>query len=506
MRTIRRMYAAFFLSLFVFFLLLGDFRRMKGYDISFFLELDPLVALGGLLTSWTLYKGLILSLVILVPTLFLGRFFCSWICPLGIMNQLFGLRFFGVRPSESHRLNGYRPLFRVKYYLLVFLLLVAMAGGLQTGLFDPIALIYRSMTVAGLPLLDGAGLGIYAQGPIFHGGLVISVIFLAILLANRFMPRFWCRVLCPLGALLAVLSRWAPFGIQRDVERCNGCNKCLQFCQGGCDPHAAWRRSECHLCMNCIEQCPSGALHYGLPEQSSSIHQPLDVSRRRLLETAVGSVVALPLMRRSVSAVTLDQSAVIRPPGSLEEEDFSRRCIKCAACMRVCPTNVLQPALLEGGFEGLWTPILINRIGYCEHHCVLCGLVCPTGAIRPLSINEKLGRPPFDAPIRLGTAFFDQGRCLPWSMEVPCIVCEEVCPTSPKAIGTRQVTMTHRDGTSITLKQPFLTPDLCIGCGICENKCPVSGLAAVRVSSVGESRSKTNRMLLKSTRPTAAPS
>jgi len=505
LRAIRRLYAAFFLGLFFFLLIIADFRRMQGYDIPMFLEMDPLVAIGGFMTSQTLYDGLILALVILVPTLFLGRFFCSWICPLGILNQLFGLRATGPRPSQSHRLNAYRPLFRIKYYLLTLLLVVALAGGLQVGVLDPIALVVRSMTVAGLPLLDQAGgLGIYANGPIFHGGLVITMLFFAILAANRFMPRFWCRVLCPLGALLGVLSRWSIFGIQRHVEHCTGCNRCLQSCQGGCDPHAAWRRSECHLCMNCIEDCPTGALHYGLPKTSSSIHQPLDLNRRRLLETAVGSMAVFPLMRSSVSAVTLDHPALIRPPGSLAEDDFARRCIKCAACMRVCPTNVLQPALLEGGWEGIWTPILINRIGYCEHHCVLCGLVCPTGAIRPLSVNQKVGRPPFDHPIRLGTAFFDHGRCLPWAMDVPCIVCEEVCPTSPKAIWYRTVTQTHRNGHTITLKQPYVQPDLCIGCGICEHKCPVTGHAAIRVSSVGESRSKTNQMLLK-TNPGSSP-
>ena len=496
LRNIRRLYAGFFLGLFFFFLVVAHFRRMQGYDIPFFLELDPLVALGGFLTSQTLYKGMILSLAIIIPTLFLGRFFCSWVCPLGILNQIFSLGAIGPRLSQRYQANAYRPMFRFKYYALTVLLVVALGGGLQTGLLDPIALVFRSMVVSGLPLLDTVGLGIYSNKPIFQGGLLVAVIFLAILAANRWLPRFWCRVVCPLGAFLGVLSRWSVFGIQRDVEKCNGCNQCLQSCQGGCDPNGEWRRSECHLCMNCLEHCPEGALHYGRPKKTSSVHQPLDVNRRRLLETTVGAITVFPLMRHSVSAVTLDHSAVIRPPGSLAEEDFAKRCIKCAACMRVCPTSVLQPAWLEGGFEGLWTPILVNRIGYCEHHCVLCGQVCPTGAIRHLAVNEKTGRSPFATPIRLGTAFFDHGRCLPWAMDVPCIVCEEVCPTSPKAIWYRPATVTNRDGRSITLKQPFVKPDLCIGCGICENKCPVAGKSAVRVTSVGESRSATNRMLL----------
>jgi ferredoxin len=165
--------------------------------------------------------------------------------------------------------------------------------------------------------------------------------------------------------------------------------------------------------------------------------------------------------------------------------------------MRVCPTNVLQPALLESGLEGLWTPILVNRLGYCEHNCVLCGHVCPTGAIRQISIQEKTGESPFEKPLKLGTAFYDYGRCLPWAMHTECIVCEEMCPTSPKAIWYKIVEISGRDDTLVKLKQPYVDPGLCIGCGICENKCPVEDKAAIRVSSVGESRSLTNQMLLK---------
>ncbi len=141
--------------------------------------------------------------------------------------------------------------------------------------------------------------------------------------------------------------------------------------------------------------------------------------------------------------------------------------------------------------------MLVNRIGYCEHHCVFCGQVCPTGAILPISVAEKVGKKPFKQPVKLGTAFYDRGRCLPWAMQTPCIVCEEVCPTSPKAIWYRTVERPGRDGFPVTLKRPFVDPTLCIGCGVCENKCPVEDKAAIRVTSVGESRSSRNQMLLK---------
>ncbi|MBF0142594.1 MAG: 4Fe-4S binding protein [Magnetococcales bacterium] len=497
LRTIRRYWALTFLGLFFFLLVVADFRGLKGYAVSLFLEMDPLTALAGLLTSGTLYRGLAWSLVVVIPTLFFGRFFCSWVCPLGILNQIVGRSLNRRRPGEEYRLNRYRPLFRTKYYILAALLVLAAGGTLQTGLLDPLALLTRSVAVSLFPALDFAGLRLYLHHPVFQGGILIALLLLAILWANRLFPRFWCRVLCPLGALLGLLSWRALFRIRRDVDRCSGCGRCLTSCQGGCDPDGELRVSECHLCMNCLEECPEGALHFGLPGSRSSVHQPWDINRRRLVESGVAALAGYPLWKSSLSAESRPAPSVIRPPGSLPESAFLARCLKCGACMRVCPTQVLQPAMLESGLEGLWTPILVYRLGYCEHHCVLCGQVCPTGAIRRIGVGEKIGIKPKEKPIRLGTAFFDRGRCLPWSMQTPCIVCEEMCPTSPKAIWYETVTRKHREGGEVTLKRPFVEPDRCIGCGICENKCPVPDLAAIRVTSVGESRSETNRMILK---------
>ena len=135
--------------------------------------------------------------------------------------------------------------------------------------------------------------------------------------------------------------------------------------------------------------------------------------------------------------------ALVRPPGALSEEEFLSRCIKCGQCMRVCPTNVIHPAGLQGGLEGLWTPVLNFRMGTsgCQFNCIACGNVCPTAAIRPLTLDERLGKRNYaqKGPIRIGTAFVDRGRCLPWAMNRPCIVCQENCPVSPKAIQTREV-------------------------------------------------------------------
>ena len=199
---------------------------------------------------------------------------------------------------------------------------------------------------------------------------------------------------------------------------------------------------------------------------------------------------------------------VIRPPGSVDEKAFLERCIRCAECMKVCPNNALHPAFFEAGPEGLWTPILIPRLGYCEHSCVLCGQVCPTGAIQKITEEQKMGVG--QKPISIGTAFYDQGRCLPWAMSTPCIVCEEFCPTSPKAIWVEEVDIPKREPvapagegqppmTTVHVQRPHVDPQLCIGCGACEKVCPVQDKPAVYVTSVGETRSKTNVILLENT-------
>jgi polyferredoxin len=498
LQNIRRIYSVFFFVLFLVLIGITDFRNMKGYEISLFLEIDPLVSFSTFLTNWTVYKGLVLSVIIIIGTVIFGRFFCSWICPMGILNQWISHLFNKRRPVDDYRINAYRPMFRMKYYILTILIILALFGSLQIGLFDPIPFIMRSFAVSFFPAVNYWGGDLYLKQPLFNGGVLIAVIFLAMLFANRFLTRFWCRVLCPLGALLGVLSTKSLFRIRRDVEKCTDCQKCLQYCYGGCDPHTELRISECHVCMNCIEDCPEDAIHFGLAREQSSVHAPVDFNRRRLVETAVAGIILFPMMRSVVTAQTDPQHRVIRPPGSIPEKEFLSRCIKCGECMRVCPTNVIQPALLEGGFEALWTPILMNKIGYCEFNCVLCSQVCPTGAIASLSVEKKVGKPPYQQPIKIGTAFYDRGRCLPWAMNTECIVCEEVCPTSPKAIWFQTAEVELRQGKKKPLKLPYLDPKLCVGCGICENKCPVHDRPAVRVSSIGETRSSTNQMILTS--------
>jgi len=162
--------------------------------------------------------------------------------------------------------------------------------------------------------------------------------------------------------------------------------------------------------------------------------------------------------------------------------------------MKVCPTNALQPALSEAGPEGIWTPVLVPKIGYCEYYCSLCSQVCPTGAIQELTVEQKV-------QVRIGTAWINKSRCIPWVSGDSCIVCEEHCPVSPKAIKLVKTEVKLPDGTIKTPLAPFIDTSECIGCGICENKCPVVDEPAIYVTSVGETRSEKNKLLLDISQP-----
>ena len=509
----------FFFTAFVLAVWATWTTRLGGYPVSRLLEMDPLVALSTALATGYVYRFLGWSLLIVALTLLFGRVFCNWICPYGTLHQFVGWLFNTRPPAERWASNRYRPMYYLKYAILTVFLIMAALGALQIGLLDPICLMYRTFATAVAPAFDGfvgeigsrlSVDGVWldslkfapgAERRVFVGSFWIGVVLFGLVAMNVRIPRFFCRVLCPLGALLGTFSRAALFRINRDVHKCTDCNMCMARCEGASDPQGRLRLSECFACMNCIDDCPEDALSFTMLGQDTKQVVPWpDFGKRKAVFAGIAGLAALPLIKNNgVNTDTNYSADLIRPPGSVEEGEFLERCIKCDQCINVCPTNVLQPAgLAEAGVEGLWTPVMNFNIGHCQLKCTLCSEVCPTGAIRRITVEEKMGKGRWTevGPIRLGTAFYDLGRCLPHAMEIPCVVCEEVCPTSPKAIQTKDVEIKDVFGKLVVLNKPFLVPDLCIGCGICQTECPVTDSRAVYVTPVGESRSEVRRLLL----------
>ncbi|MGD9372138.1 MAG: 4Fe-4S binding protein [Desulfobacterales bacterium] len=645
--TTRRICQIFFLILFLWFCVVttlgSQWWQLRGWPVNWIIQLDPLVGLASLLSTRTVYAGLLWGLSTVVLTIILGRFFCGWICPFGSIHQFVGfLAKHKKTVAQKIELNRYHPGQSIKYWILIFLLSISafelaidiirlpathlslfaillfmilafitvyttrqrrantkkailrflscvgiwivlgflingdrsFAASLQIGLLDPIPLVYRSINLIVLPLMNNTSVAISAVPRLYAGTWLIAAIFLAAILLNLWIPRFYCRFICPAGALFGILSRFALWRIGKTREECTGCQLCEKNCEGACEPTSKIRINECVLCMNCLNECRHGLVTYQIaPSASGEIVKP-DLSRRQFIITTVVGSAAIPILRINGSLGTNWNSALVRPPGALAEKAFLSRCIKCGQCMRICPTNVIHPAGLETGFETLWTPALDFRIGTsgCQHNCIACGHLCPTAAIRPISLDERLGRNEFrePGPIKIGTAFIDRGRCLPWAMDRPCIVCQENCPVSPKAIKTRvifnsitpelKLIVDKADATyielrnpdlvpakyatgdyycaisyapdgrlrrivsnwerglkvhdelpfehpptpgsivdiQIRLQRPYVDPQLCIGCGVCEHECPVPGKRAIRVTAAGESRERMHTLLLHS--------
>ncbi len=481
-----------------------------------FLYFDPFAALGLLVSTRSIPAPFLWAIVLSAATILLGRFFCGWICPFGTLHHILG-RLAPLRPLRraSVRAAGRRAQ-ALKYGLLAAILAAAALTALQPAAFDPLSILARALAVSVFPAVHLAAVRVLSaamdsgasilaepasaayrllerrelvgEAVPFRTALSTGVLLSALLLANLAWPRAWCRFLCPLGALLGLLARLSPLRLLKDGSRCVPCARCAILCPGGASPdgEAAWRGTECVLCLNCAAACPEDALGFGFREDAEAARAP-DLTRRALVTGLAGGLLSAPFLRSSRSRA--GRSRLIRPPGALPEPLFLAACLRCGACTRICPKAAIHPSLLEAGIEGIWTPRIIPRVGYCVYSCTLCGQVCPSGAIRPLTIEEKKGSDRV-RPVKLGTAVVDRGRCIPWDSGLSCLACEEVCPVSPKAITVDVGPGLGPRAVGGAVGRPRVDSFWCIGCGRCENICPVDGEAAIRVFPLGESRAE----------------
>ncbi len=507
-QTLRQFTQFIFFSLFIYLLLKTQFPDSDYIGpVEIFFHFDPLLAITTFLSSHVFFTAFLFSLITISITIFFGRVFCGWVCPLGAINQFFSFVFLKLKVRKKDKEF---KIISWKYLLFIFILVSSIFSLNLAGIFDPLSLTVRSLTVSIFPsfnyafsifisFLSKLKLDFIADSLAqlsykfiinshFNQGFFIGLIFLTIILLNLLTSRFWCKYICPLGALLGLISRLNFMKIEINKDTCIECNLCSMNCSGQAQPfpEEEWKITECIYCFKCGALCPVKAIDFKfkfLPREKS-----INLERRKWVFTAVLGALAVPFFRIGL-ANKRSSPQLIRPPGALPEEEFLKRCVKCGECMKVCPTNALQPCLGEAGVEGFWTPRLVPRIGYCEYYCSLCSQVCPTGAIRELKIEEKV-------KIKIGTAFIDKNRCLPYAQGIDCIVCEEHCPTSPKAIKFIQIEVKKPDGSIKKPKAPVIDLELCIGCGICENKCPVVDKPAIYVTSIGETRSERNKLLL----------
>jgi ferredoxin-type protein NapF len=350
-------------------------------------------------------------------------------------------------------------------------------------LIDPISLITRTLVIAVYPpvififnyllpqvqnfLPKHSLIMSTIPMPVFKVNLLIFLFFVILLTLGVVRKRFWCRYLCPLGTLFSIVSRFRI--LKRFVTGdCTHCQSCVKRCPVGAIPEEApesYRQQDCITCFKCLE-CPPEAVsfHFGSPKWKTV--NGVNLSRRYVLGClGFGLISALVIKSNPLQSESgLKNNRLIRPPGSLPEEKFVSVCTGCGECLKVCPNNALQSTLLEAGLAGLYTPRLVPRIGYCEEFCNFCGRICPTEAIRPLQIEEK-------RLLQMGVAHINKTRCIAWDTEKICLVCNEQC--------------SYRAIVGDEKKRPIIKEEKCTGCGICENKCPVDGEAAIIVYASG---------------------
>ncbi len=428
----------------------------------------------------------------LVVSLLAGRIYCSTVCPLGILQDIIwwvrgraGIR--RLKPAKAHNF--------LRYGILSVVVLGAICG-VWTGvaLLDPYSLFGRvaagvvrpiGLWMAGIGgrLADGGGLG---QIPGFGLSSVVAGIFLVGLSgAVAWKGRIFCNTICPVGSFLGLLARRSVFRLKIDPAKCQKCGNCLRVCRAQCLDLKAQKIdfSRCVVCLDCVSICDEGAIQYERGDEKSAAAEtpPSDpVLRKTLvrLATAAVSIAAVPHVLARPEGKGAGgggkgeghgggsrELAPILPPGAVEMDRFLDRCTACGLCVANCPTMVLQPALLELGWRGLFQPILDAEAGYCAYDCMRCMEVCPTAALTPMGL-------PLKQRTRIGKAEFHKRHCVVFAEETECMACAAACPTG--AIKGRRF-RGH-------LELPEMDEDLCIGCGACEFVCPARPIRAMRVN------------------------
>ena len=426
-------------------------------------------------------------LIITLSSFIIGRFYCSAICPLGILQDVF--IFLRRMFSKKKRFKYRKVNMWVRYTILgatvislilgnMFLLILldpySLFGKIAGNLFRPPVILLNNAAAKGLISADVFWLFPHEIAAVSWAGIGLSFGVLAILiwLSVRY-GRLYCNLICPVGSFLSITSRYSLFKISLDQDACTLCGSCASVCKAECIDvkNKAVDFGNCVACFNCLTSCPQKGVYFSYRRsQTNEVKprlKPVDASKRNFLRTSASMILGLAAtsslaqhqrrrrLGRGREPVPVVKDHPVSPPGSVSIENFNSQCTACYLCVSVCPTQVLQPAVMAWGLKGFMQPQMDYMTNYCNFDCVKCGEVCPTGAILPLSQEEK-------HVMQIGKVHFIKQNCVVFTDNTDCGACSEHCPT--KAVNMKPY---KKD-----LFIPYVIPEICVGCGACEYACP----------------------------------
>ncbi len=418
----------------------------------------------------------IFFILTIVLTFMFGRVYCSFLCPLGIMQD--GLIFLGKIFRKKHKFI--RPFNWIKFTVLFVTAVSLFSGSLIIiNLTDPYSVFGRITTDIAKPVVLSAGnfiiwimneLKIYPNINFsLHNPEIFTVLtglafLLTIVVFSLARGRLYCNTICPAGTILGLVSKFSVFKISIDDTVCSSCGICEKKCKAGCidAKNKTVDFSRCVACYNCLDACPKDSLKYRFSPAGKTVNGN---SRREFLKESGGivagilAVSGLPLRsfaRQKLQNGSMPGPGVVAPPGAVSFENLTDLCTGCHLCVSTCPTKVIKPAFLEYGLSGMMQPRMDYTKAFCDYECTRCTKVCPTGALKPLKLEDK-------KQTQIGRVELTFARCVVFTEKNDCGACAEHCPTGA-------VYMITYEGN---LRRPVTAVNQCIGCGACQHICPV---------------------------------
>jgi ferredoxin len=488
LKKIRVVLSLLFLGLTIFiFIDFAGFLSAKLIHAILFLQFIPSLLVFIHLFTFAA-SGFI---AILILTLFFGRVYCSTICPLGTLQDIF-IRFRRFRKRNVFRIQ--KPLRVLQYGIMVIIVIgflfhnifflnlldpFSLAGKIFTNFFRPLYYGTNNLAAELLKSFDNYYLypvtvyRLSIPAVIFTGLFSVTIFILSV-----YRGRWFCNAICPVGTTLGLLSKFSFFKIRIDEKSCTSCGLCQAVCKAGC---IDYKKQEieferCVACFDCFNACPENGIKYTSKSSPPLIQERGvggEVPRRTFLKTtAIGLAGGIPLIAATSKAISKDDhprttsESPVTPPGAISIWNYTEKCTACHLCVSVCPTKVLQPAFLEFGITGLFQPRMDFHTNFCNFECTLCSEICPTGAILAVTKDQK-------KTIQIGVSKFIKNICIVVDKHTVCGACSEHCPT--KAVEM----VPWLDN----LKIPKVDEKICVGCGACEYACPTKPEKAIYVES-----------------------